>query len=153
MTLVRRALSHEDVSGALHVRYVVFVEEQGVPVDLERDERDASADHVVAVQDGVYVGAGRLVLEDPGYHGLDASLGPVGHLGRLAVVPETRGSGVGARLVRVIEECAGQRGLRLVYLGAQTHAEPFYGRLGYVTFGEEFDDAGLQHCHMWRQLS
>ena len=82
MTGVRRAESDADVAGAMHVRYVVFVEEQGVPVDLERDERDASADHVVAVSDGTYVGAGRLVLEEPGYHGLDASLGPVGHLGR-----------------------------------------------------------------------
>ncbi len=44
------------------------------------------------------------------------------------------------------------RGLRCVYLGAQTHAVPFYERLGYAAFGEEFDDAGLPHRHMWRPL-
>ena len=152
MTLVRRALSHEDVSGALHVRYVVFVDEQGVPVDLERDEHDATADHIVAVSGGAYVGAGRLVVEEPGYHGLDVSVGHVGHLGRLAVMPEARGSGVGSMLVQSIEACAGVRGLRVVYLGAQSYVTTFYEGLGYQVFGEAFDDAGIEHRHMWRPL-
>ena len=152
MTVVRRAESDDDVAGALYVRYVVFVEEQGVPVDLERDENDATADHVVAVSRGSYVGAGRLVVEEPGYHGLDVSLGRVGHLGRLAVMPEARGSGVGSMLVRQIEACAGVRGLRVVYLGAQSYVTKFYEGLGYQVFGEAFDDAGIEHRHRWRPL-
>ena len=149
-TSVRRAESAADVAGAFQVRYVVFVEEQGVPVELERDDRDATADHVVAVSAGAYVGAGRLVVEEPGYHGLDVAFGPVAHLGRLAVLPEARGSGVGAQLVRAIEERSAERGLMLIYLGAQSYVTPFYERLGYAAFGEEFDDAGLPHRHMWR---
>lgn len=149
---VKLAESSLDLAGALRVRYVVFVEEQGVPLDLERDERDATADHVVALRGEEYVGAGRLVIEEPGFLGLDAALGPVGHLGRIAVLGSLRGAGVGAQLVRALESRAAERGLHLVYLGAQTHALGFYERLGYVAFGAEFDDAGLPHRHMWHPL-
>ena len=68
------------------------------------------------------------------------------------MLAEARGNGLGAALVGTIEERAAQRGLRAVYLGAQTHAVPFYERLGYAAFGAEFDDAGLPHRHMWRPL-
>jgi predicted GNAT family N-acyltransferase len=149
---VRPAVNAQDRAAALRIRYVVFVEEQGVPVELERDDRDADADHVLAERDGLPVGAGRLVIEAPGWEGLDEGLGPIGHLGRLAVLVAARGSGVGAELVRAIEGRAAGRGLRAVYLGAQTHAVAFYERLGYSAFGAEFDDAGLPHRHMWRRL-
>jgi predicted GNAT family N-acyltransferase len=157
MTIVRPVVTDEDLAAALRIRYVVFVEEQGVPVDLERDHHDADADHVLAVRRAdpadEPVGAGRLVVEEPGFEGLDEELGPIGHLGRLAVLVPARGSGVGAELVRAIEAQASARGLRAVYLGAQTHAVPFYERLGYAVFGEEFDDAGLPHRHMWREIA
>ena len=101
-----------DLEAAYRIRHVVFVDEQGVPVDL----------------------------------------GPLGHLGRLAVLASARGSGLGAALVRAIEERATSRDLRAVYLGAQVQVVPLYERLGYVAFGAEFDDAGLKHRHMWRRL-
>ena len=141
-----------DLEAAYRIRHVVFVDEQGVPVDLERDERDPAADHVLGLVDGLPVGAGRLVIEDPGFEGLAVDLGPLGHLGRLAVLASARGSGLGAALVRAIEERATSRDLRAVYLGAQVQVVPFYEHLGYVAFGAEFDDAGLNHRHMWRRL-
>jgi predicted GNAT family N-acyltransferase len=150
--LVRLATLPADVAEALRIRHSVFVDEQGVPVDLEQDERDAAADHFLARHAGVAVGAGRMVVEPAGFEDLDPALGEVAHLGRLAVLPEARGTGLGARLVRVIEARAAERSLRVVYLGAQTHALGFYRRLGYTEFGAEFDDAGLPHRHMSRRL-
>ncbi len=144
--------SADDVAAALRIRHAVFVDEQGVPVELERDERDPTADHFLARLGGEPVGAGRLVVEEPGFEGLAASLGPVGHLGRLAVLPPARGTGLGIALVEAIEVRAAGRGLTVVYLGAQTHAVGFYARLGYQAFGPEFDDAGLPHRHMSRVL-
>ncbi len=141
-----------EIAQAYTLRHAVFVLEQGVPVELERDDRDSTADHVLATLKGQPVGAGRLVIEATGFQGMDPARGPVGHLGRLAVLAEGRGRGVGALMVAAIEAQAAERGLRCVYLGAQTHAVAFYERLGYSVFGDEFEDAGLPHRHMWRRV-
>lgn len=150
--VVRAVGSAEDRAAAYAVRHEVFVVEQGVPADLELDDLDDTADHVVAYVGGRAVGAGRLVVEPAGFAGTDPALGPVGHLGRLAVRREGRGTGLGVRLVRAVEERAVVHGLRPVVLGAQTHAIGFYERLGYAAYGEVFDDAGLPHRWMRRLL-
>jgi predicted GNAT family N-acyltransferase len=153
---IRLAVGDAERAAAYGVRSDVFVTEQGVPADLELDDLDEVADHFVAYDEGDggerAVGAGRLVVEDPGFEGTDPDLGPVGHLGRLAVRPETRGTGLGVDLVRAIEVRAAERGLRVVALSAQTHALGFYERLGYTAYGPEFDDAGLPHRWMSRTL-
>lgn len=152
MRTIRLAVDPPDRAAALAVRYDVFVTEQQVPAELEMDELDDQADHFVAYDDDQAVGAGRLVVEPAGFEGADPALGPVGHLGRLAVRPRTRGSALGVGLVRAIEERAAHRGLRLVVLSAQTYATGFYERLGYTAYGEVFDDAGLPHRWMRRPL-
>lgn len=150
--IVRLVADDDDRKAAYAVRYDVFVTEQGVPADLELDELDDTADHFVAYEGEVAVGAGRLVVEEPGFAGVEASLGRVAHLGRLAVRPEQRGTGLGIELVRAIEARAAVRGLRVIVLSAQTHAIGFYERLGYIAYGEVFDDAGLPHRWMRRGL-
>lgn len=149
---IRLATGISDVSAAYRVRADVFVTEQGVPAHLELDELDEVADHFVAYEDGRAVGAGRLVVEQPGFEGADPALGPVAHLGRLAVRPETRGTGLGVAMVHAIEQRAAERGLKVIALSAQTHALGFYERLGYSAYGPEFDDAGLPHRWMSRPL-
>jgi len=150
--VVRLAADRTDRDAAYAVRYDVFVTEQQVPADLELDELDETADHFVAYDGEVAVGAGRLVVEPPGFADSDPALGPVAHLGRLAVRPEARGTALGVELVRAIEQRAAERGLQVVTLSAQTHALGFYERLGYVAYGDEFDDAGLPHRWMSRTL-
>ena len=150
--VVSRALAVADLADAYRIRRVVFVEEQGVPSELERDSRDAEADHLIARLDGSAVGAVRLVVEPPGFEQIDPAYGPVAHLGRLAVHTAARRQGIGALLVGAVEDRARTAGLRAVYLGAQTHAMGFYEALGYTPFGLEFDDAGLPHRHMLRVL-
>lgn len=152
MTTVRLAASPDEVQEAYAVRSTVFVDEQQVPVELELDDADPTADHLVAVEADTVVGTGRLVVEPPGFEGTDPALGQVGHLGRLAVLPRARGSGLGVTLVRAIERRAGERGLRVMVLSAQTYAEGFYERLGYTAYGAVFDDAGIDHRWMRREL-
>jgi len=152
MTAIRLAGTPEEVTAAFAVRYDVFVTEQGVPADLERDDQDRDADHLVAYDGERAVGAGRLVVEPAGFEGADPALGPVGHLGRLAVRPEARGAKLGMALVLAIEERARERGLAVMALSSQTYAIPFYERLGYAAHGPEFDDAGLPHRWMRRTL-
>ncbi|MFJ3502994.1 GNAT family N-acetyltransferase [Streptomyces sp. NPDC090135] len=149
---VREVLGDEDREACFAVRREVFVEEQGVPRELEYDTYDATAVHVLAVRaDGLPLGTGRLLhgADALGKTGGDAS---VGSLGRLAVAKAARGLGVGAALVRGIEEAARERGLTAVDLHAQTHALGFYERLGYEAYGPEFPDAGIPHRAMRKAL-
>ncbi|GHH16659.1 acetyltransferase [Streptomyces rubradiris] len=141
-----------DREACFAVRKEVFVAEQGVPEDIEYDAHDAVAVHVLAVhEDGRPLGTGRLLYGAAAADrtGGDAS---VGALGRLAVLRAARGLGVGAALVRAIEEAARARGLTAVDLHAQTQALGFYERLGYTAYGPEFQDAGIPHRAMRRAL-
>ncbi|MGI5454049.1 GNAT family N-acetyltransferase [Streptomyces sp. CA-249302] len=149
---VRVAEEPADLEACFAVRKEVFVGEQGVPEDLEYDEYDAVAVHVLAVrEDGTPLGTGRLL------HGASAAAKvggdlTVGSLGRLAVAQEARGLGVGVALVRAIEDAARARGLAAVDLHAQTHALGFYERLGYEAYGPEYPEAGIPHRAMRRAL-
>lgn len=150
--VVRVAEDAADREACFAVRKEVFVAEQGVPEDVEYDAYDPGALHVLAVrEDGVPLGTGRLLFgaAAAGKTGGDLS---VGSLGRLAVTREARGLGVGAALVRAIEDAARAQGLAAVDLHAQTHALGFYERLGYVAYGPEFPDAGIPHRSMRRPL-
>ncbi|MFJ9623599.1 GNAT family N-acetyltransferase [Streptomyces sp. NPDC101181] len=148
----RRALAESDLAACFQVRKNVFVGEQNVPEEIEYDAYDATAVHVIAVAaDGTALGTGRLL------HGADAAGKTggdrtVGSLGRLAVTREARGLGVGAALVRAIEDEALALGLAAVDLHAQTQALGFYERLGYLAYGPEFPDAGIPHRAMRRDL-
>ncbi|SDC24470.1 GNAT family N-acetyltransferase [Streptomyces prasinopilosus] len=150
--VVREAVEPGDREACFAVRKEVFVAEQGVPEDLEYDAYDAGAVHVLAVgEDGGALGTGRLL------HGRAAAVktggdASVGSLGRLAVTRRARGLGIGAALVRGIEEAARARGLTALDLHAQTHALAFYERLGYAAYGPEFPDAGMPHRAMRRAL-
>ncbi|HVY05117.1 MAG TPA: GNAT family N-acetyltransferase [Burkholderiales bacterium] len=120
------------------VREEVFVREQAVPVELEWDEFDAVSRHVLASVDGVAVGTGRLL--------------PDGHIGRMAVLRDWRGRGVGSAMLLALMEEARASGMRRVELNAQTRASGFYARFGFVAQGDEFMDAGIAHRSMWRNL-
>ena len=119
---------------AMPVRMAVFVQEQGVPVELEQDEQDAGARHWAALAGGTCIGTVRLTAD--------------GHLGRLAVLPRWRRRGIGALLTRKVVEYAREHGGADVDLNAQTHAIPFYEALGFRAEGPVFEEAGLPHRYM-----
>ncbi|MER6627145.1 GNAT family N-acetyltransferase [Streptomyces sp. NPDC000987] len=149
---VRVAEDAADREACFALRKEVFVREQGVPEDLEYDEYDAVAVHLLAVrEDGVALGTGRLLYGEAAASktGGDPS---VGSLGRLAVTARARGLGVGAALVRAVEEAARARGLAAVDLHAQTHALGFYERLGYRAYGPVYPEAGIPHRAMRRPV-
>ncbi|MBT2425651.1 GNAT family N-acetyltransferase [Streptomyces sp. ISL-112] len=147
----RRAVDQSDLAACFQVRKEVFVGEQNVPEEIEYDAYDPTAVHVLAVAaDGTALGTGRL-LHGAGAAGKTGGDLTVGSLGRLAVTRRARGFGVGAALVRAIEDEAVRLGLTAVDLHAQTHALGFYERLGYVAYGPEFPDAGIPHRAMRRK--
>jgi predicted GNAT family N-acyltransferase len=134
---VRRVASANERAAAYAIRHTVFVGEQGVPTDIERDELDDTADHVLALLDGRPVGAGRLVVR-----------GPTGAVGRMAVTADARGTGVGAALLHRLEDLARERGCLAIELHAQLTARRFYEQLGYVARGAVYQEAGIDHVDM-----
>ncbi len=141
-TSVALVTDFAELAAVMRIRHEVFVMEQAVPVELERDEWDEGGEHFLALLDGRPAGTVRLVVEYPGE----------AHLGRLAVLPPARGSGLGAALVRAVEERGRERCLDSVVLSAQMQALTFYARLGYTAEGEIFDDAGIPHSWMRKRL-
>ncbi|MBI4755224.1 MAG: GNAT family N-acetyltransferase [Betaproteobacteria bacterium] len=117
------------------VRHAVFILEQHIPAELEWDELDAVSRHALARdQTGTVVGAGRLL--------------PDGRIGRMAVLKEWRGRGVGRAVLAALEAEAGRRGMTELSLHAQVDAEGFYARNGYRSDGREFVEAGIRHVTM-----
>ena len=139
---VRAARREDELAGALALRRAVFVEEQGVPLDEELDDRDADALHLVAVDGGEVVGTCRL---------LDA--GDTLKLGRMAVAPAARGRGIAARLLQEAEAQAQARGVRVIRLSSQIGARAVYERAGYTAYGERFMEAGIDHVMMEKMLA
>jgi predicted GNAT family N-acyltransferase len=127
--------AREEASG---IRFAVFVEEQGVPREIELDEHDARCVHALARLDGRAVGTGRLL--------------PDGHVGRMAVLREFRGTGLGSRILERLVERARELGHREVVLSAQVHAMPFYARHGFTACSEAYEEAGIAHRDMRRVL-
>lgn len=130
--------SEADMPEVLALRHEVFVLGQGVPVDLEHDERDVECDHALARRNGVVVGTGRLL--------------PEGVIGRMAVAEGERRTGVGALVLAFLEQRARERGMPSVELHAQVHAAAFYDRAGYTPYGDRYLEAGIEHVSMRKDL-
>ncbi|WP_224333964.1 GNAT family N-acetyltransferase [Haloprofundus halobius] len=132
---------------AFAVREAVFVDEQGVPEELEWDEYDGADGTLlfVAYDDGEPVGAARLrrVDGDDGARKVE----------RVAVLESERGEGWGKRLVEALERVAREENVRELRLHAQTQVERFYCDLGYETTSGEFEEAGIPHVEMRKSLT
>jgi predicted GNAT family N-acyltransferase len=136
--VVQRVANDEERARAYAIRWEVFVEEQGVPEDMELDEHDAHAVHVLAIAGGEAIGTGRLVMYAPGE----------GKIGRMAVLKMGRGQGAGTAIMAALTEAAKEQAMKVLILDSEVEARPFYARLGYVPEGEIFMDAGMPHQRM-----
>lgn len=127
-----------DIATCLLLRRRVFIDEQGITEADELDNLDGEAIHLLAHLDGRPVGSARLLIR-----------GEMGVIGRVCVLAEARGTGLGAALIRAaLAELRRHPGLTQAKLGAQTYALGFYERLGFVAIGPVYDDAGIPHQDM-----
>jgi predicted GNAT family N-acyltransferase len=125
----------DDRAALQAVRRSVFIEEQAIPESEEWDDVDPVARHVLALtRNRDAVGTGRLE--------------PTGKIGRVAVLPQYRGSGVGSLIMGHLVNQATESGFTSVYLHAQAAAAGFYERLGFRAVGPAFDEVGIPHVRM-----
>jgi predicted GNAT family N-acyltransferase len=139
---VREARDAAEREALLALRHEVFVDEQGVPRELEIDEHDERAIHIVAFEDGQLVGTCRLL-----------QAGTQAKFGRLVVARPARGRGIGAALLAEAERQARALGCDQMVLAAQTSAMGLYERAGYAARGEVYLDAGIEHVTMEKVLA
>ncbi len=136
MTL--RVAETGDIATCQKLRRVVFIEEQGVPEAEEVDGLDSTALHFLAEHGGLPIGCARVLVK-----------GDIGKIGRVCVLQNGRGTGVGAALIAVcIERLQKQKSVKRAVLGSQIHAISFYEKLGFTPFGPVYDDAGIEHRDM-----
>ena len=126
------------LSSLIQLRRDVFVSEQLCPIEDEPDANDPDALHVCAMKDGIVVGCARILTKDP----------DVAKIGRVAVARDARKTGVGLAVMRMAILYTRSLGYAKIYLESQTHAIPFYERLGFVAYGPEFDDCNIPHRKM-----
>lgn len=108
-----------------------------MPEGIEIDGRDSDCCHVLACDEhGNPVGTARI----------DGK----GKIGRMVVLPEYRGMGIGAGMLEAIMDCGRAKGITDFHLSAQITAIGFYRKMGFEAYGEEFLEAGIRHVNMSR---
>ncbi|WP_305373232.1 GNAT family N-acetyltransferase [Photobacterium leiognathi] len=121
------------------VREQVFIQEQQIDPEIEFDDLDSAAVHVLVMDGEQPLGTGRILTD--------------GHIGRIAIMKSARGQGLGAKVVQALVKYAQQQGYPRVDLGAQTHAVDFYRKLGFMPYGDEFMEANIPHQAMEQMLA
>lgn len=141
--MTARIVVTDDIAACLALRRAVFIEEQGIPEVEELDELDGVAIHLLArYASGRPVGTARILVDNQS-----------ARIGRVCVLADQRGTGLGAALMATaIEEVSKIPGMKRIRLSAQVPVLGFYTRLGFEPFGPEYDDAGIPHRSMERWL-
>ncbi len=138
--IIEPASWESDLADIRAVRGQVFLVEQSIPPEHEWDALDEKSRHVIARdRDGRPIGTGRLTPEHT--------------IGRMAVLADWRGKGVGAAMLRVLLEQARSLGYPAIELHAQSHALAFYSRFGFEAHGEDFDECAIAHRMMRIELA
>ncbi len=131
------AKSQKEIIDNMLVRGQVFVVEQQIDWEIEYDGLDEDCVLFTAYIDSLAVGAARLYKNK---------------VGRVATLKEYRKQGVGASLMRAIEEYAAANAIPVLKLHAQLYVKDFYEHLGYIPVGDVFEEAKIKHILMVKEI-
>ncbi len=132
----------ETFDDCFHVRYEVFVLEQGFSLEIEQDHIDDTCTHVVFYNSNLPIATGRFFINDQGEY----------TLGRICVLKDYRKDGLGKKVIEALEAKAKEEGATQTHLGAQIQALDFYKKQGYREVGEIYYEEGCPHRHMIKDI-
>ena len=136
--IIKKALSEEEISQCMDIRFKVFVEGQNVPIHEEVDGKDIEASHYLLSVDDHPAGVARVRCTDHYFK-----------IERVGIINEYQGKGLGRDIMRfILSDLKALKTLNKVKLSSQTHAIPFYEKLGFSVCSDEYMDAGIQHKDM-----
>lgn len=126
---------------AHNIRIKVFIEEQGF--ENEFDSIDGEATHILLFENDVPVATCRVFWSNE----INSYV-----LGRLAVLKEYRGRGIGSDVVMEALEYVKNSGGQSLMLHSQCHAVSFYEKLGFSSFGDVEYEEDCPHIWMKKEL-
>lgn len=139
---ISKITSDTELKDCFHIRTIVFINEQNVPLAEEMDQWDQEADHYLLSMAGKAAATARVRY-----------ISDIAKIERVAVLKEMRGHNIGQRLMTyIMADIKKNPAIRIMKLGAQTHAITFYQKLGFECYGDEFLDAGIPHKWMTKSL-
>ena len=142
MQNIKIATTKSEINKAFAIRRKVFIEEQNVPEQRERDEYDKEAKHVIVIADGKVIGTTRLRFIEEGNMKIE----------RMAVIKEFRSQGFGEQILKFIENYAKTHNVKELILHSQWQARKFYAKFGFKERGKIFMDAGIEHIEMFKRI-
>jgi len=139
---IKKVTSKNELEQVLQIRKKVFIEEQKVPVEIEMDEFDETAEHFIAYLDKEPVGCGRIRYNND-----------FAKLERIAITKNHRKKGYGTQLTNYLIQYCKEKKIRKIVIHSQRYVLDFYRRFGFKIVGEPFDEAGIKHVKMILGLS
>jgi predicted GNAT family N-acyltransferase len=134
--------SDRELKAAFEVRLQVFVEEQGISEELELDDLDQEALHMVVKDGERVIGTARVLF-------LTANQAKIE---RMAILKPFRRRGIGKGIISFLNEELRNKQVEQVVLHAQYAVVAFYKSCGFEESGLPFQEAGIKHIKMERQL-
>lgn len=131
----------DELKEAFALRKRVFVQGQGVPEDLEIDDKEDKAIHFLVKDEQKLVATCRVRIIDD-----------YAKLERMAVKSTYREQGIGSLLIDQVEKFAKKKNVVKMKLHAQTQAQDFYRKNNYQVVSDEFLEAGIKHVKMEKEL-
>ncbi|BAZ38568.1 GCN5-related N-acetyltransferase [Calothrix sp. NIES-4101] len=141
--IVKIATSSNELAAIQEIRKTVFQQEQGVDAELDFDGFDETCDLLIASLNGEFIGTVRIRM-------LDTKMAKIE---RLAVLKQSRGHGIGKKLMAEALEIAESKGILEVVIHAQEYIMPLHQQLGFEADGDVFEEAGIRHVKMRKVLS
>lgn len=136
--LIKKATHPNEIQQCLNIRKQVFIDGQNVPLDEEVDGKDNESVHYLLLVDQEPVGVSRVRF-----------IGDYAKIERVGILDAYQGRGLGKEIMlKILEDLHENQDVRAAKLCSQTHAIPFYEKLGFVVCSEEYMDAGLLHRDM-----
>lgn len=136
------ATNPDDLIKVFTVRAIVFIEEQGVPYNIEHDAHDSTAIHILGEENGEPFGAGRI-----------RAVGEYAKLERIAIRKSYRGKGLSHKLTEFMIKVAKEQGFKKFKVHAQAYLADFYKKHRFEIVGDMFKEAGIDHYLMIRNDS
>jgi len=129
---------NDDLAQAHAIRREVFIIEQGVAEEIEKDARqDEISQHLIVFESSKPVATGRIVVDNGNFS-----------LGRITVVKEHRGKGYGRLVTQELINKAFAIGATEIAIHAQSYLVDFYAGLGFKICSDEYEEAGIMHFSM-----
>lgn len=139
---IEKAFSPTLIQQCMNIRHIVFIDGQNVPSELELDGKDAQSEHYLLTVENTSVATARIQL-----------FGTYAKIERVAVLPTFQGHQLGWGLMQyILADLKKRPGIKQARLSSQTHAIPFYEKLGFELCSDEYIDAGIPHRDMKMEI-